>query len=259
MKRTPVLGIALLVFLTGIVVVLATKNKSGALNRQNVSNSKTANVVSTQPANTNNLAPNTASPDPANINAVPTPEVNTNTVTPAITPTPTPSVVVPMADFFNRVTKKPFGIYITPKTSPVQPEKFTGYHTGADAETTVAEKDVDIPIFAIAAGRVVLTRHVTGYGGVVMITSVIDGQTITVLYGHLRQTSFKFKLGQTVQAGQQIAALGTGNSTETDGERKHLHLGILNGESTNVKGYVATKSQLSAWLDPVAWLKSRAV
>jgi hypothetical protein len=30
--------------------------------------------------------------------------------------------------------KKPFGIYITPENSPVQPENFTGYHTGIDVE-----------------------------------------------------------------------------------------------------------------------------
>src|SRR4030067_1140465 len=33
-----------------------------------------------------------------------------------------------------RVTKKPFGIFITPQNSPIQPEKFSGFHTGADFE-----------------------------------------------------------------------------------------------------------------------------
>jgi len=43
-------------------------------------------------------------------------------------------LVLPVNQFFARITKKPFGVYITPETSPVQPEKFTGYHTGVDVE-----------------------------------------------------------------------------------------------------------------------------
>ena len=68
----------------------------------------------------------------------------------------------PLTRAAERVTKKPFGIYITPKTSPVQPEKFTGYHTGADAETTPAEANIDMPIYAIADGTVVFAGHVLG-------------------------------------------------------------------------------------------------
>src|SRR5579863_6635904 len=41
----------------------------------------------------------------------------------------------PISGGLSRVTKKPFGIYVTPQNSPVQPEKFTGFHTGIDFET----------------------------------------------------------------------------------------------------------------------------
>lgn len=170
-----------------------------------------------------------------------------------------PTVVVPIADFFSRVTKKPFGIYITPKTSPIQPEKFAGYHTGADAETTSAEKDIDVPIFSIAEGTVVFAGHVNGYGGVIMIRHTINGETVTALYGHLRITSLTKKKDDPVKIGQHLAVLGTGYSSETDGERKHLHFGIIKGTTINYKGYVQTQSELSAWDDPVVWLKNLGV
>src|SRR3990167_7147055 len=41
-------------------------------------------------------------------------------------------VSYPISDWLSRITKKKFGQYITPQTSPVQPERFTGYHTAAD-------------------------------------------------------------------------------------------------------------------------------
>jgi murein DD-endopeptidase MepM/ murein hydrolase activator NlpD len=178
------------------------------------------------------------------------PTVNTNITAPAST------VVVPIADFFNRITKKPFGIYVTPGASPVQPEKFTGYHTGADAETTPAEANVDVPILAMANGTVVFAGHVNGYGGVIIIRHTIVNETVTALYGHLRISSFTVRVGDPVTAGQQISVLGTGYSTETDGERKHLHLGIIKGSNINYLGYVNAQSELTAWYDPVVWLKA---
>ncbi|NTU99252.1 hypothetical protein HGA64_04600 [Candidatus Falkowbacteria bacterium] len=44
--------------------------------------------------------------------------------------------VPPISDALSRVTKKPFGIKVSPKNSSVSPERFTGYHTGVDFETT---------------------------------------------------------------------------------------------------------------------------
>lgn len=197
-------------------------------------------------------------PPPATpTDTVPTPPEPTNTN--IAETTLTASVVIPIVDFFNRITKKPFGIYITPKTSPVQPEKFTGYHTGADAEATADEKDIDIPIYAVTDGTLVFAGHVNGYGGVILIRHKVGTETVTALYGHLRISSFTKKNGASVKRGDKIAVLGTGFSSETDGERKHLHFGIIKGSTINYKGYVSTKSALSAWEDPVAWLQAKGV
>ncbi|MBM2820469.1 MAG: hypothetical protein HW405_229 [Candidatus Berkelbacteria bacterium] len=155
----------------------------------------------------------------------------------------------PVARFKERVTKKPFGIYITPQNSPVQPEVFTGYHTGADAEYTDAA--IDVPVYAITDGTVVLSRTASGYGGVFMIEIQLNGTPHTILYGHIRPSSLP-KVGQKIIKGEQLAVLGTGYSSETDGERQHLHLSILADDRIDVKGYVSSKSQLTGWIDPLS-------
>ena len=184
-----------------------------------------------------------------------TPATNSGAVPVVATNTTTTHVVLPIAGFFDRVTKKHFGQYITPKTSPVQPERFTGYHAGADAETTPAEQSVDVPVYSIADGTVTYVNYVSGYGGVVMIQYEINSDTVTALYGHVRLSSVTVKKGNSVTTGQQIAVLGTGYSTESDGERKHLHFSLLKGASTNVKGYASQQSELAAWYDPEQWLR----
>ena len=158
------------------------------------------------------------------------------------------NLVEPVADFRARVTKKLFGMYINPQNSPISPERFTGYHTGADAE--YQDVSADVPVYAVADGTVVLSRTASGYGGVFMIEITLDGAKHTVLYGHIRPSSLP-KVGQKVTKGEQIALLGTGYSSETDGERRHLHFSILADASQNIKGYVSSKSQLSSWLDPL--------
>ncbi|KKQ38871.1 MAG: Exopolysaccharide biosynthesis protein, sugar transferase domain protein [Candidatus Moranbacteria bacterium GW2011_GWC2_37_73] len=42
----------------------------------------------------------------------------------------------PLDNALSRITKKPFGIYVNPKNSPVNPERFTGYHSAVDLEAT---------------------------------------------------------------------------------------------------------------------------
>lgn len=155
----------------------------------------------------------------------------------------------PISNALSRITKKPFGIYITPKTSPVQPERFTGYHTGVDFETLASEANIDVPISAVVNGKVLVKQYVSGYGGVLIQSATINNQAVTILYGHLKLASINLKVGQQIKAGDKIGVLGKGYSSETDGERKHLHLGIHIGTSINYKGYVRIKSQLSGWLD----------
>lgn len=160
---------------------------------------------------------------------------------------------LPIADFESRITKKPFGIYITPQTSPVQPEKFSGYHTGADVEYEDALSD--IPVKSIASGTVLRSEWVSGYGGMTAIRHTIDDKDYIVIYGHLSPDSLLEK-GNEVLRGEQIGILGEGYSNQTDGERKHLHLAIYTGSDVNVKGYAASQSELSQWVDPVEFLNN---
>jgi murein DD-endopeptidase MepM/ murein hydrolase activator NlpD len=183
-----------------------------------------------------------------------------DTPTPTITSSPTPMATLtpltePISDGLSRVTKKGFGIYVTPQNSPVQPEHFTGFHTGIDFETTPAEANIDVPIYAACAGKLLVKEYASGYGGVAVQSCTLDGNAVTLIYGHLRLSSITPKVGDTLTPGEQIAVLGTGYSSETDGERKHLHFGIHKGAAVNILGYVQNKADLSGWLDPELYLK----
>jgi hypothetical protein len=160
-----------------------------------------------------------------------------------------PAWVAPISNARARITKKPFGIYVTPKNSPVSPERFTGYHTGVDFETFASEQTIDVPVYAVCAGTLIYTNWVSGYGGVAVESCTLNGQPVTVLYGHLNVASIMPALHASLAAGQKIAVLGKGYSTETDGERKHLHLAIHKGTAIDLLGYVQNRSDLTAWLD----------
>src|SRR3990170_430219 len=151
----------------------------------------------------------------------------------------------PIANAKSRATKKPFGIYITPQTSPVQPEKFTGYHTGTDFETTSEEANIDIPIYAICTGKIRTKEIVTGYGGIIVQECTIENQPVTVLYGHLniRQAQV-LGVGAEVKSGERIGSLAPAGSDLSGGERKHLHLGIHKSTNIDLHGYVQNQSEL---------------
>lgn len=165
-----------------------------------------------------------------------------------------PQTVDPLPNALARITKKPFGIYITPATSPVQPERFAGYHTGVDLEMYPSEQNVDVPVKALCAGKLLLARYASGYGGVAVESCTLDGQAATIIYGHIRLASVAPKVGDQLKAGDFLANLGTGYSSETDGERKHLHLGIHKGTSINILGYVQAKGELAGWIDGTQYL-----
>jgi murein DD-endopeptidase MepM/ murein hydrolase activator NlpD len=159
--------------------------------------------------------------------------------------------VLPLDQAKKRVTKKPFGMFIDKKTSLIQPERFTGYHTGTDFETFPDEAAIDVPVHAICDGMLAMKRTASGYGGVAVESCTLSGEPITVVYGHLRLTSVDASVGTKVSAGDIIGVLGTGYGTETDGERKHLHLGIHKGGMIDITGYVSSSALLSGWTDPV--------
>ncbi len=149
-----------------------------------------------------------------------------------------------------RVTKKYFGIFITPATSPVQPERFRGYHTGTDFEIFPEELNTQVLVRTICDGKLILKKTASGYGGVAVQSCILDNQPITVTYGHLKLASIAQNTGADLKAGDELAQLGAAYSSETDGERKHLHLGIHKGSAINILGYVQAKSELAGWIDP---------
>ena len=178
---------------------------------------------------------------------------------PSVSETPTPSIVqqfhAPIDRALERVAKKPFGIYITSQNSPVQPERFSGFHTGVDFETFADEQDKDVPVYAICTGITLLKEWASGYGGLVVQSCQLANQDITVIYGHLNLASVGTAKNLLMSAGEKIGNLGKGFSQETDGERKHLHLGIHKGRSINILGYVQNSSELSNWMDINLYLK----
>ena len=160
---------------------------------------------------------------------------------------PLEAPVPPTAEFLERITKKPFGIFITPDNSPVSPERFTGWHNGVDVE--FEDVSGSVPIRAIADGIVLRSETVSGYGGVSVVQHQLDDAPVVALYGHLDPASL-VQRGATVSAGQQLGVLGESGTPATDGERKHLHFSLKPGTEVDVRGYVSTEAELADWRDP---------
>lgn len=176
---------------------------------------------------------------------IPPPEIPSQTF---ITP--------PIENYAQRVTKKPFGIKISPNDSPVQPERFTGYHSGTDFETINYKEDINVYFYAICTGELILKRFASGYGGVVVQKCEIQDANFTVLYGHLDLDSIEAEIGDLINEADLIGILGEGYSNETDGERKHLHLGVHKGFELELRGYVQNESELDEWVDPILVLET---
>ncbi len=168
--------------------------------------------------------------------------------------TPATAFVPPLDRPQERVTKKPFGILITREDSPVQPERFSGYHVGTDFEVFPEELGRDVSVRAVCDGTLLLKRQADGYGGVAVQRCELDGRPITVVYGHLKLSSVAAESGEELKRGGTLGLLGADKSAETDGERQHLHLGIHQGAATDIRGYVSTATGLSDWLDPCQYV-----
>ena len=167
------------------------------------------------------------------------------------------SFSLPIFPATERITKKPFGIYINPENSPVNPEKFQGYHTGVDFETLASEQDSEVPVFTICTGKLLYKKQVSGYGGVAVQSCNLQDQAVTVLYGHLKFNSITANIGEELKAEHPLGILGQGYGSETDGERKHLHLSVHLGPAVELKGYVQNKAALESWLDPVKYFNKK--
>jgi murein DD-endopeptidase MepM/ murein hydrolase activator NlpD len=160
---------------------------------------------------------------------------------------------IPLTDAQKRITKKPFGIFITPEDSPVQPERFFGYHSGTDYEVFDGETGELIPVFSVCEGNIRFVGTINGYGGVIIQECMLDDSPVQVLYGHVSLQNAVITVGEKVQEGEQISLLGEHFSAEAGGERKHLHLGIRKGKEIDFRGYVQSESELDNWIDFESW------
>lgn len=162
----------------------------------------------------------------------------------------------PMTNFDDRITVRWYGKLVR-ATDTVSPcgAPFSGYHDADDLEVTPSEVNADVPVYAVADGVVKQRGSVSGYGGLLVLGVTLDGQDYTVYYGHIDLGSSAWQVGESVKAGQRLANLGSECSIQTDGERKHLHFAIRKGATVDVRGYVPTLSELSAWVNPKVYLE----
>ena len=163
----------------------------------------------------------------------------------------------PLPKAGSRPTPLHFGLYVTPDpaNNPIDPpERFTGYHAATDFEVYKSEAKKDIPVYAVCSGTIQFSGFAEGYGGLVTEFCNLDNQDVTIIYGHLAIDSL-VDAGTQVSTGQTLGILGAARSTDTDGNRKHLHLGIVKGHSSDVRGYVQTPGEIDLFLDPEKVLK----
>lgn len=152
------------------------------------------------------------------------------------------ALTLPIANYREGRTKKIFGQEVH--------DRFNGFHAGDDVE--VDDTSAVVPVIAIADGTVVISRRVSGYGGVLVVRHTIGSgpdATVSALYGHLDLAQSP-AVGASVRRGQQLATLGDHESKETDGERKHLHFQLWPDGDLKLGGYVGRPEELNAYLNP---------
>lgn len=158
----------------------------------------------------------------------------------------------PVTTYTKRITNRWYGKSIVPSDSKAVPcgAPFSGLHVGDDLEVTSAELHKDVPVYSIADGTIRQARTVSGYGGLLVIQYTLNGQPVTAYYGHVNLARTTVQPGDSVTAGQQLTVLGNACSTQTGGERKHLHFALHSNTTIDVKGYVTSLAALSAWVNP---------
>lgn len=128
-----------------------------------------------------------------------------------------------------------------PQSSPFGP-RGGEMHAGADFAGPRGT-----PIYAAYDGVVVAAADsgVGGFGGWVVLTHTINGETVQTTYGHMDPGMVHVSVGDQVHAGQHIADMGSsGYSTGP-----HLHFEVLPGDSR------LTGAGSSGSIDPLPWLE----
>ncbi len=151
-----------------------------------------------------------------------------------------------------RETPLHFGLYVTPDPAqnPIDPpERFAGFHTGTDFEVKDSETDQEVEVYAVCSGKVRTSGFADGYGGVLVQDCILKGEPVTVLYGHLVVENLP-AVDTLLKQGQKIGMLGATKSSDTDGNRKHLHFSIHKGSELVMLGYVQTEAELKDFIDP---------
>jgi murein DD-endopeptidase MepM/ murein hydrolase activator NlpD len=166
----------------------------------------------------------------------------------AIFKTVSGQVYLPVKNFYKNQSVNPFGVY--------RNGRFVGYHSGVDIEVDDEDLNKDVPVYAIYDGEVVRVGEAGGYGGVVAIKHNFEGnKDLTSVYGHIRLRDVKASEGQKITGGSLIGYLGAAYSSETAGDRKHLHFGLNKSSNLDIKGYADTLEELSNWISPRVFME----
>jgi hypothetical protein len=166
-------------------------------------------------------------------------------------------IIIPLDDY--GATYKRHGEFFS--------DRFNGYHVGDDLEVLQDNKKAE-KVYAISDGRVNFVDWVDGYGGVVTINHPLclggpgyESECIpfSSLYGHLDIESITVAKNDNVMAGDVIGILGEGETSETDGERKHLHFAIAEEHDIPLSGYITDYNRLVNWINPVSFYDSAGI
>ncbi|MEK7103461.1 MAG: peptidoglycan DD-metalloendopeptidase family protein [Patescibacteria group bacterium] len=166
-----------------------------------------------------------------------------------------PGFVNPIDYASERMTKKHFGTYVSPDHSLVPNEHFKGLHAAVDFEI-LDDREIasEVEIRTVCQGPLVRKEWAKGYGGVVVQECILNDNPISIIYGHMDIASIVAEKGDIMMPGDRLGNLGDGYSHETDGARKHLHLGFYNGVPADIRGYVPTQEELVKYLNPCHYI-----
>ncbi|GAB2446887.1 hypothetical protein GCM10027062_30460 [Nocardioides hungaricus] len=155
------------------------------------------------------------------------------------TPNPGATPSTPVGETSRVVFPLPAGTWVLTSGFGMRTHPITGVralHPGLDLAAPSGT-----PIFAAADGRVVFAGPSAGYGNLIMIEHTVAGQLVVTRYAHMTAASIRVKTGDTVSAGQPIAAVGA----EGYATGPHLQFEVRPG------------GRDAAPIDPTPWLAAR--